>query len=72
MLTHSTSGGTSTLDLSKNAFALNISVRFAYLLKTKEMIAIPARATPVKNLMMTNIMYDVENALRTANNMDPR
>lgn len=36
------------------------------------MIAIPARAIPVKNLMMPNMMYDVEKALRAANNMDPR
>lgn len=35
-------------------------------------MAIPARATPVKNLMMTNIMYDVEKALRSENSMDPR
>lgn len=27
----------------------------------------PVRHTPVKNLMMTNIRYEVENALRTAN-----
>lgn len=37
------------------------------LLKAYEMILIPARDIPVKSLMMTNIMYDVENALRTAN-----
>lgn len=33
---------------------------------------IPASDSPVKNLMMTNIMYEVENALKTANNMDAR
>lgn len=60
------------INASVNRMFVNICVTFAYLLKTKEMIAIPARATPVRNLMMTNIMYDVENALRTENNMDPK
>lgn len=51
---------------------VNTSLSFAYSLKTKETMAIPARATPVKNLRVTNMMYEVEKALRTANNMDPR
>lgn len=44
----------------------------AYLLRTTEMILIPASDIPVKNLMMTNIIYEVENALRTANVMDDK
>lgn len=32
----------------------------------------PASDSPVKNLMTTNIMYDVEKALRTAKRMDPK
>lgn len=44
----------------------------AYLLNAIEMILIPASDIPVKNLMMTNITYDVENALRTANIVDDK
>ena len=36
------------------------------------MILIPASDSPVKNLMMINITYDEENALRIANVMDDR
>lgn len=39
------------------------------LLNTKEIIEMPVRHNPVKNLMTTNIRYEVENALRTANVM---
>lgn len=33
------------------------------------MMVIPASDIPVKNLMMTNITYDVEKALSAANTM---
>lgn len=36
------------------------------------MILIPASVIPVKNLMIVNITYDGENALKTANIMDDR
>lgn len=36
------------------------------------MILIPASDIPVKNLMIVNIIYDVENALKTANIKDDR
>lgn len=39
------------------------------LLKTNEMIAIPVRDTPVRNLMMANIRKDVDKALSTAKAM---
>lgn len=37
------------------------------LLKTILMIFIPASDTPVRNRIIVNIIYDMENALRTAN-----
>lgn len=37
------------------------------LLNAMEIMLIPARDIPVKNLIMVNITYDVENALSTAN-----
>lgn len=43
-----------------------------YVLKTIEIILIPASDIPVKNLMMTNIIYDGEIALRTANIMEDK
>ncbi len=36
------------------------------------MILIPASDIPVKNLMIINIVYDVENALRTAKSIDDK
>lgn len=36
------------------------------------MMLIPASDMPVKNLKMTNITYEVENALSTANIKDDR
>lgn len=37
-----------------------------HLLKTNEMIAIPVRHIPVRNLMMANIRNEVDRALSTA------
>lgn len=51
---------------------MSIVLALAYLLKTIEIILIPASDIPVKNLMMTNIIYDVENALRIAKVMDDK
>ena len=41
-------------------------------LRTMEMMLIPAMATPVRNRMMTNITYVLENELTIAKNMVAR
>lgn len=72
MLHHSTSADESTQEMewvhSTRALG-NLSVFVKYLLSTIEMMVIPASDIPVKNLMMTNITYDVEKALSAANTM---
>lgn len=49
-----------------------IVLALSNLLRTMEIILIPASDIPVKNLRMTNIVYDVENTLSTANIRDVR
>lgn len=77
MLNHSTSAETSAQEMAnrKNkqtniSSQSNICIVLSNLLRTMEMILIPASDIPVKNLRMTNITYDVEKALSTANIRD--
>lgn len=76
VLTHSTSVKYQHI-IKKKKKMHEVSFLFDYLsvslsehsLKTEEMILIPAIDNPVKNLMMTNIMYETEKALSSAKNM---
>lgn len=73
ILTHSTSGERFQKVTYQLLLLVSIKRRLvAHSLKTIEIMLIPASDSPVKNLMTTNIMYDVEKALRTAKRMDPK